>query len=109
MKTGIDAQRRGSAFEQSVIREVNSRDGWVGTSSPDLDHTQKTDVLVECPAGVEIPVQLSVRAKSKRTRNTLGKRGVLPIDGEKVNSAGGACAAICLSNFCEKYENCTHR
>lgn len=77
-KVGQQAQSIGRSAELRVIDELNSA-GWRTVTSAELDYAGKTDARATCPAGRELPIQVSVNPKSSRAQRGLEDRGVTPV------------------------------
>lgn len=70
----IEAKRRGWVAEQRVY-DLSIRSGFrVRFATTIEDGAMKIDVIIE-----EVPIQVSCSQKSKRQRQTLVNRGVVPI------------------------------
>lgn len=77
-KVGRQAQSIGRSAELRVIDELNSA-GWRTVTSAELDYAGKTDARATCPAGRELPIQVSVNPKSSKAQRGLEDRGVTPV------------------------------
>ena len=103
-KVGVIGQDIGRSAEEDLIGAFDSA-GWHTLTSPELDHTGKTDVRVTCPYGKTFDIQASVKPKSKKAQEMLERRGVVAISIQETKDKGVcpttlACGRCAINNTC---------